>query len=592
MRRVKKIFTSWRIILLIVLLIFAAITIHPSLGKDGVAIRSIAKNSSAAAAGIQNPLPSDRPMSREVIKEINGKKISNEEDYYNVIENLKVGDIVKIKTEAKYEGTGEKRKPSLIKKNKEYTLTVKPAYHITYLNETEEVLVEKLEFYNETLENGTVVTLNRTINTTETRQKIEKTIIGAEDIGIRVYDAPTTNLKKGLDLQGGTRVLLEPETQVSPEDMDLLIDNLKQRLNVYGLSDIVVTTVNDLAGNQYVLVEVAGANEDEVKDLIGRQGKFEAKIGNDTVFRGGQDIKFVCRSADCSYAVDPRKPCGSIGSGVYQCSFEFSITLSPEAAARQAELTKDLEVIKEGSFDYLSENLDLYLDNELVDTLRIGADLKGKPVTNIAISGPGTGETLQEAMQDSARNMKKLQTILATGSLPIKLNIVKVDTVSPLLGKEFVENAILVVILSVIAVSIIVSIRYKSYKISIPIMITMLSEIVLILGMAALIGWNIDLAAIAAILVAVGTGVDDQIVIADETLSGRSAVVNWREKLKNAFYIIMSAYAVAVAAMIPLWSAGAGLLKGFALTTILGVSFGVFVTRPAFAAMVEILTKD
>jgi len=44
--------------------------------------------------------------------------------------------------------------------------------------------------------------------------------------------------------------------------------------------------------------------------------------------------------------------------------------------------------------------------------------------------------------------------------------------------------------------------------------------------------------------------------------------------------------------MIPLLSAGAGLLKGFALTTIAGVSFGVFVTRPAFAAMVEVLFKE
>ena len=43
---------------------------------------------------------------------------------------------------------------------------------------------------------------------------------------------------------------------------------------------------------------------------------------------------------------------------------------------------------------------------------------------------------------------------------------------------------------------------------------------------------------------------------------------------------------------VPLMFAGAGLLKGFALTTILGVSVGVFITRPAYAAIVELLIKE
>ena len=88
----------------------------------------------------------------------------------------------------------------------------------------------------------------------------------------------------------------------------------------------------------------------------------------------------------------------------------------------------------------------------------------------------------------------------------------------------------------------------------------MLSEIIIILGFAALVGWNLDLAAIAGILVAAGTGVDDQIVIADETLKGENiAYTNWKERLKRAFFIIIAAWAVTLASMIPLLFAGAGL---------------------------------
>ena len=44
--------------------------------------------------------------------------------------------------------------------------------------------------------------------------------------------------------------------------------------------------------------------------------------------------------------------------------------------------------------------------------------------------------------------------------------------------------------------------------------------------------------------------------------------------------------------MLPLVFAGAGLLKGFAITTIIGASVGVFITRPAYSKVIEILLKE
>ncbi|MFH1439524.1 MAG: hypothetical protein ABIG89_03095 [Candidatus Woesearchaeota archaeon] len=594
MNAIKKIFKKGRVIFLLVLLIFALITIHPDPWNDGVAIRSIKKTSAADNAGFASPMPSDKPMSREVITSINDKKIYSVEDYEKIVSTFEAGDTVTIQTLANYERSGDERSYSFIKKKKQYLLTVKPLVNIILLNETEEKVINKTIEVNETSINGSVELVNKTIEETITVQKTEEEIIGVEDLGLTVYDAPKTNLKKGLDLEGGTRVLLQPEESISDDDMDIVISNLKQRLNVYGLSDIIVREAGDfISGNKYIIVEVAGANENDVKELISKQGKFEAKIVNTTVFKGGEDIKNVCRTPDCSFAVDPRRPCGAVSQGNYQCSFAFSITLSLEAAQRQADATKDLEIISEGGDEYLSEKLDFYLDDEQVDSLRIGSGLKGKAETQISISGPGAGKTRQEAVLDSAKNMKSLQTILITGSLPVKLNIVKTDTISPILGKEFISNAIWVGLFAILAVIAVVAIRYKKANIAIPMFTTMIAEVILILGFASLVNWQLDLAAIAAIIVAVGTGVDDQIVITDETIKDKGSIyLNWKDKLKRAFFIIMAAYFTTVVAMLPLITAGAGLLKGFALTTIAGVSFGVFVTRPAFAAMVEVLFKE
>ncbi|MFC2134081.1 hypothetical protein ACFLTH_05635 [Bacteroidota bacterium] len=563
-RILKKIFGNWRIIVLLIVLLLAIWSIKPNPLHEGATIRYVIKNSSASLGGIDSPRPGGTPMSKETVISINNKPIKNAKDYYDFVGSLPYNQTFTVQTNEGF-----------------YRLTTKGIFEETVLNETELKVFE--EFDEE---------LNQTVNVTREVPKIHRELIGVEDVGLVVYDAPTNNLRKGLDLSGGTRVILEPEEEVSSEDLDIVVSNIKERMNVYGLSDISVRVSKDLEGYKFIVVEIAGANKEEVRELLAKQGKFEAKVGGETVFKGGNDITYVCRRAECA-GLDPRVGCGQNGDA-WSCRFRFSISLSPEAAERQASVTKDLDVTVEGTESYLNESLELFLDDQLVDTLRIGAELRGNPITDIAISGGGSGPNELEARYDALANMKKLQTVLITGSLPVKLKIVKTDAISPALGGQFLKTAMLIGIFAVFSVAIVVFIVYRKLFISVPMIITMASEAVIILGLASIIGWNLDLAAIAGIIIAIGTGVDHQIVIADEVLKGQSGTdyVSWKDRIKNAFFIIMAAYFTTMVAMIPLWFAGAGLLKGFAVTTILGVSAGVFITRPAYAAMLEILSKD
>ncbi|MAG91268.1 hypothetical protein CMO83_01165 [Candidatus Woesearchaeota archaeon] len=573
-QKIKKIFTNWRIILLLVFIVISLVAIHPVV-SEGVAIRSVLTNSSASIAGIPQPKPNVQPVSREIITSINNVPINSIEDYYDYVSALSPNRTIQIKTTSD-----------------SYKLTTREDIETIELNETEQKTITEIIQRNVTI-NGTSQLINETITKTITVPKTKEISKGTEDLGLRIYDAPKTNIRKGLDLQGGTRVVLQPEVKLSQFDIGTLIDNMKQRLNVFGLSDIVVRDAGDLSGNQFIVVEIAGATEEELRDLLAKQGKFEAKVGNATVFKGGQDIIFVARSAQ-EAGIDPVAGCSQSGSQWF-CRFRFSITLTQEAAQRQADATRNLEVIFDpdtGRSDYLSQPIELFLDDVKVDELNIGADLRGEAVTQIAISGSGSGPNQQQAIFNSLESMKRLQTILITGSLPVKLNIVKIDAISPVLGEEFVKNAILMSLVAITSVAIVVGIRYRKYTIALPILVTMISEVVILLGVAAIIGWNIDLAAIAGIIVAIGTGVDHQIIITDETLRGVTRnIYNWKEKIKRAFSIIMLAYLTVVVAMIPLIFAGAGLLKGFAITTIIGVTVGVFITRPAYSNFIEIMLK-
>ena len=217
--------------------------------------------------------------------------------------------------------------------------------------------------------------------------------------------------------------------------------------------------------------------------------------------------------------------------------------------------------------------------------MRISSGLKGRETTQISIQGSGTGATQEDAFLDAQLSMNHLQTVLITGSLPFKLEIVKLDTISPILGNQFVYLILLAGVSAILAVGILIFIRYRTFKSSLALLFTSFSELVIILGVAAFIKWNLDLPSIAGILATIGTGVDQQIVILDEAQTGKETSI--KERMKRALFVVMTAYLTSLVALLPLYWAGAGLFKGFAITSIIGITAGVFITRPAFAEMIK-----
>jgi preprotein translocase subunit SecD len=431
--------------------------------------------------------------------------------------------------------------------------------------------------------------LNESKKVTFTTETSEIIYFSNETPNIVVNNIPKSNLKLGLDLVGGARALVKAENvSLSKSQAADLVSITSNRLNEFGLTDLNVRQVSDLGGNNFMLIEIAGATPKDLQDMISQQGKFEAKIGNQTVFVGGKDkdIASVCRGDQTCARVDlPQQ-----SSDGYSAKFSFEITLSGEAAKRHAEITKNLAINSTTQGKYLNETLDLYLDNKLVDSLFIGESLKGRVTTQVSVSGSGTGATKEEAVKSAEENMHKLQTILITGSLPYKLEIVKLDTISPVLGSEFTRIILIAGLLALVSASLVVFIRYRQIKASLALIFTSFSEVVIILGVAALIEWNLDLPSIAGILATIGTGFDDQIVLLDE--ANHEKHLNLKQRMKRAFAIIIGAYFTAAVSMLPLLWAGAGLLKGFAFTTLIGITAGVFITRPAFSDIIKKLEES
>ena len=498
---------SWKVWLLIIVLIFSIISINPSPFKSGVIINSVEDNSTEKEIGIKQG---------EIILSINGRPVKSLEDYAKIIGAIPENE------------------------SKKEILTNEQVY--IYLSSGKPALI--------------------------------------------VSGVPKSNLRAGLDLIGGSRALVKPEREINQEEMENLISTMQNRFNVYGISDVRVRSVTDLDGQKFVLVEIAGATVQDLENLISQQGKFEAKIGEDLVFVGGEkDITSVCRFDPSCAGI---RECVS-SEGQEFCTFQFTIYLSEGAAKRHADITGNLST-NSSTPGYLNKQLDLFVDDIFVDSLLISENLKGLVTAQITVSGSGSGLTREGAIDDAQLNMNRLQTILITGSLPFKLSIEKLDSISSVIGEKLTRNIVVTAIIAFLAVSLFIFLRYRNIKIVLPIILTVISEVVIILGIASLIKWNLDLASIAGIIVVIGTGLDHQIIILDEVRLGK--LYGWKERMKRAFFIIIGAFATTFVAMLPLAWAGAGLLKGFAITTIIGITVGILITRPAFADMIRKIVRD
>ncbi|MFB6077156.1 MAG: protein translocase subunit SecD, partial [Candidatus Nanohaloarchaea archaeon] len=197
----------------------------------------------------------------------------------------------------------------------------------------------------------------------------------------------------------------------------------------------------------------------------------------------------------------------------------------------------------------------------------------------------GSEKTREKAITE----MNQLQSVLKSGALPTSINIVQTTRVSATLGKQFLRTAIIAIIVAILAVALVVYLRYRDPRIVVPLTLTGFSELAMIFGFAAAVGWTIDIPSIAGIIAAVGTGVDDQIIITDER--GKQHLRSFKKRFKRAFFIIFTSAASTIGAMLPLTRIGAGEITGFAVTTIAGVVIGVAITRPAYARVLQYMDE-
>jgi len=386
-------------------------------------------------------------------------------------------------------------------------------------------------------------------------------------------------LKFGVDIQGGSVIKLVPEKKnLTEKELNTIKRVLETRFNALGLSDTNIFYTKSLGGEEtYFYIISSSLSLEEIKNFVTKEGKFEAKIGSELVFTG-EDI--VC--VDCERVI--KDSCfKNKQSNVFICKSQISLELSDKAAKRFANITSKLKKIGTGKNSYLNETIDFYLDGKLISNLTISGGLKGKEADSVVIDLARKGKSLKEALEKLKKEENLIKGLLESGKLPSKLKISDSMEYKGELGEEFLKRTILIGFFAIIIIAFVIYLKYPNYYLFLAIMFSLISEILLVLSFASLINWNLDISALAGIIVAIGTGVDDLIVITDQILRRH---IKFEKRIKEAYSLVLFSWITTLVAMLPLLFSEFFFLRGFAFTTIVGVTIGVLITRPTYKEIV------
>jgi preprotein translocase subunit SecD len=382
---------------------------------------------------------------------------------------------------------------------------------------------------------------------------------------------------------------------VTESTMNAIVNGIDGKINAAGLSGGGVRVARSATGERFVVVESPGQSIDQLRELISRRGTVQVKAYGDS---GGNYDNTTVITQEMKYSVGA--PSQSESTDQWFISVTFENDESTQRFVDQiqaANFDRGIDCRPGGSTDLeeiRTQNGQCLLtvfDDEVVSAVgvegRFGRSLSGG-ATDFKNS-PSFRITV-----DSREQARDLQIALQAGSLPASLDIDQGTTYSlePALAQQFKLNSLIVGILAVLAVALVVYIRYGDIKVAAPMVVTALSEVVLLLGFAAAIGYPLDLSVIAGFIAVIGTGVDDLIIIADEVMSegGVSSSRVFQSRFRKAFWVIGAAAATTIIAMSPLAVLSLGDLQGFAIVTIAGVVAGVLITRPAYGDILRALT--
>lgn len=364
---------------------------------------------------------------------------------------------------------------------------------------------------------------------------------------ITIFVKPT---KLGLDLVGGSRLVLEAQTtksvaEITPEVMERLQFAIENRVNKLGVAETVVQQI----GDKRLLVEIPNVTDlKEAKAFLGETAQLEFK--KEAVRKDGT-TEWVETGLTGQDLAKSMLTTDSVGHWVVSLEFKA------EGSRKFAELTKKL----------VNKPMAIFFNGDLVSAPNVNEPIYGGKAQ---ISGGDSGFAYDEA--------ERMVNLLNAGALPVPAKVVEENTVGPTLGADSIQKS---KVAGIIGLGFVMLFMLAYYRL--PGLIADIALIIYSLMLFALfkaIPVTLTLAGIAGFILSIGMAVDANILIFERTKeelrAGRNLFTAINSGFDRAFTSIFDSNMTTIITCTILYLLGTSIVKGFALTLAIGVVVSMF----------------
>jgi len=358
-------------------------------------------------------------------------------------------------------------------------------------------------------------------------------------IGLFVYFVKPLafSIRQGLDLQGGTHVVLEgvdtPQAKVNDDTMNRVVKIIENRVNAMGLTEPVIQR----EGQRRIIVELPGVKDpNKAIEVLGKTAMLEFRDEDGKTVLNGSDLK------------DAREETDQQGQNL------VSLEFSPDGAKKFADLTEE----------NVGRTISILLD--------------GKVLTAPRVNEPITGGKAVITGNRSLEDAHNLALLLRSGALPVKVKSIETRTVGPTLGQDSKDKSEFAFTIGIGAVVLFMLLFYRAPGLIAD--ISLMAYVLLLLFVLKMLDATLTLPGIAGIILSIGMAVDANVLIfehfKEEMRSGKTVRWAMDSGFKRAFVTIFDSNLTTIIASVVLFFFGTGPIRGFAITLGLGVILSMF----------------
>ena len=413
-------------------------------------------------------------------------------------------------------------------------------------------------------------------------------------IGAAVYVVFNNPIKLGLDLRGGTQIVLEaqdtPEVTVDSEVTGRTLEVLRRRVDAFGVAEPTL----QLSGDRRIIIELPGLDDpDQALAVIGRTAQltFHPVIGSAPTGTAPEDEGTLVLPGElgedlilgpAALTGDQVESAASIfdsqGSGLWAVSIDFR----PDGERAWADLTAEAACSPLGD---PRRRVAIVLDSTVLSSPSVSSSVQ----CDVGITGGGT--LITGSFDEESAG--ELALLVRAGALPVPVEVIEQGTIGPSLGEAAIAASLEA---ALIGASLTILYMIAFYRLmGMAAALSLLVYGLLSYALLAWIGATLTLPGIAGFVLAIGMAVDANVLVyerakeeyvADPSM-GRSILAGFQ----RAWSAIADANVTTLLAAILLFFFASGAVRGFGVTLTIGVLVSMFSALVVTRVLLELVSK-